>query len=160
MAPNGVDEGGIVLHRRAYDEIGLRVLVAEDDDDLRGVVADALRSDGYAVIEARDGAEGMALLNDSMSDPSTRLDVLVADVRMPNLSGLGMLAELRRTGVRLHVVMMTGFYPNSVEVIAKRLGALGVLRKPFDLDDLRTALMNAQTPRSTPPSSAAGRSPI
>ena len=148
-----------MLHRRAYDQIGLRVLVADDDDALRGVVADALRSDGYVVVEARDGLEGMALLNDSMSDPLTRLDVVVADVRMPNLSGLGMLEQLRHTGVRLPVVMITGFYPNSVEVVAKRLGALGVLRKPFDLDDLRTALMNAQTLRSRPPPPRAGRSP-
>jgi two-component system, response regulator, stage 0 sporulation protein F len=149
----------VVLHRRAYDEIGLRVLLAEDDDALRGLVAEALRSDGYDVLEARDGVEGMALLNDSMSDPSAHLDVVLADVRMPNLSGLGMLEQLRRCGVRLPVVMMTGFCPSSVEVVAKRLGALGVFRKPFDLDDLRTALMNAQTLGSRPPPSAAGRSP-
>jgi ActR/RegA family two-component response regulator len=40
--------------------------------------------------------------------------------------------------------MMTGFSPDSVEVVARRLGAMGVLRKPFDVDDLRTALMHAR----------------
>ena len=124
----------------------MTVLVADDDDELRATVVDALRSDGYVVLEARDGEEMLALLRDTLSDPATRPDVVVADVRMPKLSGLGVLAELRYAGMRVPVVMMTGFYPESVEVVAKRLGAIGVLRKPFDLDDLRTAVMNAHGP--------------
>ena len=147
------------MHQRAYDEPGLKVLIAEDDDELREVIAGALRSDGYAVFEARDGLEGLALVNDTMADPTTRLDVVVADVRMPNLSGLGMLAELRRAGVSLPIVMMTAFIPNYVEVLAKRLGALGVLRKPFGLNDLRSAVMNAHRPRSSPPGPT-GASPL
>jgi two-component system response regulator (stage 0 sporulation protein F) len=147
LAPNSASlKECDVLHRRTYDEVGTRVLVADDDDDLRAVLVEALRSDGYAVTEARDGVETMALLNDTFADPATRLDVVVADVRMPRLSGLGVLKELRRVGMRLPVVMMTGFHPESVEVVAKRLGALGVLQKPFDLDDLRTAVMNAHGP--------------
>jgi two-component system response regulator (stage 0 sporulation protein F) len=133
----------VVLHRRAYDEVGRRVLVADDDDELRGILVEALRSDGYAVSEARDGMEMLAIIHDSLTYPGSRPDVVVADVRMPHLSGLGALQELKRTGVRLPVVMMTAFCPESVEIVAKRLGAAGVLRKPFDLDDLRTAVLNA-----------------
>jgi CheY-like chemotaxis protein len=135
-----------VLHQRAYDEVGLKVLLADDDDALRTMLADVLRSDGYEVLEARDGVETLALLDDSLTDPRTRPDVIVADVRMPHLSGLGVLQELKRTGLRVPVVMMTAFCPPSVEVVAKRLGALGVLTKPFDLDDLRTAVLNAHGP--------------
>jgi two-component system, response regulator, stage 0 sporulation protein F len=134
------------VHQRAYDEIGVRILVADDDDDLRAVVVDALRADGYAVLEARDGEEMLAVLHDALTDSANRPDVILADVRMPKLSGLGVLQQLRRAGVRLPVVMMTGFCPSSVEIVAKRLGAWGVLRKPFDLDDLRTVLMNAHSP--------------
>jgi nitrogen fixation/metabolism regulation signal transduction histidine kinase len=68
-----------VLHRRAYDEAGLRVLIADDDDELRAILAEALRSDGYEVSEARDGAEMLALLNDTLTDPVARPDVIVAD---------------------------------------------------------------------------------
>jgi two-component system response regulator (stage 0 sporulation protein F) len=132
-----------VLHRRAYDETGRRVLVADDDDALRAIVVDALRSDGYSVSEAQDGMEMLAIINDSLTNPLSRPDVVVADVRMPHLSGLGALQELKRAGVRLPIVMMTAFCPSSVEVVAKRLGASGVLQKPFDLDDLRTAVINA-----------------
>jgi len=126
------------------DVTGMTVVVADDDDELRAVVVDALRSDGYSVVEARDGEELLALVADLVGDAATRPDVIVADVRMPKLSGLGVLEELRRTHVRLPVVMMTGFSPDSVEVVARRFGAMGVLRKPFDLDDLRTAVMNAR----------------
>jgi DNA-binding response OmpR family regulator len=136
----------VVHHQRTYDEVGLRVLVADDDDELRATLVDALRADGYIVLEAHDGEEMLALLHDTISDPATRPDVIIADVRMPKLSGLGVLAELRHEGVHVPIVMMTGFHPESVEVVAKRLGAIGILRKPFDLDDLRTAVMNAHTP--------------
>jgi DNA-binding response OmpR family regulator len=124
--------------------MGLKVLVADDDDELRAALVDALRSDGCIVFEARDGEEMLAVLHDTISDPATRPDVLVADVVMPKLSGLGVLTELRHAGVRVPVVMMTGFCPDSVDVVAKRLGAIAVLRKPFGLDALRTALLRAR----------------
>jgi len=134
-----------MLHRmNEVDVAGTTVIVADDDEELRGIIANALRSDGYSVIEARDGEELLALVADTLGDVAMRPDVIVADVRMPKLSGLGVLEELRRTHVRLPVVMMTGFSPDSVEVVARRLGATGVLRKPFDVDDLRTAVMNAR----------------
>ena len=122
---------------------GTKVLVAEDDEELRAVVVEALRDDGYTVAEARDGAELLSMLNDSLPDPAKRPDVVVADVRMPKLSGLGVLEQLKHDRVRVPVVIITGFAPQSVSVVARRLGAVGVLRKPFDLDDLRTAVMNA-----------------
>jgi CheY-like chemotaxis protein len=127
------------------DVTGLTVLVADDDDALRTVVVEALRADGYIVVEARDGEELLAVIADTVGNPATRPDVIVTDVKMPKLSGLGVLEELRRTHVCLPVVMMTGFLPDSVEVLARRLGAMGVLRKPFDVDDLRTAVMHAHS---------------
>jgi CheY-like chemotaxis protein len=125
------------------DTSATTVLVADDDDELRLLVVEALRSDGYVVVEARDGAETLERFADTLADPSSCPDILVIDVRMPKLSGLGVLHELRRLHVRLPVVMMTGFAPESVAVIAKRLGAMAVLKKPFDVDDLRSAVLNA-----------------
>jgi DNA-binding response OmpR family regulator len=122
----------------------LKVLVADDDDDLRASIVNALRADGYMVLEARDGEETLAFFHKAAADPSTRPDVILADVRMPKLSGLGVLVQLRRAGVRLPVVMMTAFYPDSVDIVAKRLGARSVLRKPFDLGALRAAVTAAR----------------
>jgi len=127
----------------SYATSGTRIFVAEDDDELRGVVVEALQADGYTVVEARDGAELLALLETTLDDPSASPAVIVADVRMPKLSGLGVLDHLRKANIHVPVVMMTGFAIESVGVVARRLGALGVLGKPFDVDDLRMAVMNA-----------------
>jgi DNA-binding response OmpR family regulator len=137
------------MRATSQEQTGTRVLVADDDDDFRVAVAEALRSEGYAVVEARDGAEMLALIYDALADPAMRPEIVVADVQMPKLSGLGALEEMRRAGVRLPFWMMTGFSPSSVEIVAKRLGARGVLRKPFDFETLRSALLSV---REEPPS--------
>jgi two-component system OmpR family response regulator len=119
------------------------VLVADDDEDIRLLVANILRADGYFVVEASDGAELLSLLEEALEDPTARPDVVVADIMMPKLSGLGVLDALRRAQVHFPVLLMTVLEDDSIHVVARRLGALGVLRKPFDMDDLRTAVLNA-----------------
>ncbi len=131
-------------HRTDCDAVRTIVVVADDDDDLRSLVAETLRADGYAVVEARDGAELLSVLSNTLDDPFGRPELILTDVLMPNLSGLGVLEQLRRARVRVPILMMTGFAPNSVAAVAKRLGAIGVLRKPFDMDDLRVAVLNAK----------------
>jgi CheY-like chemotaxis protein len=127
------------------DAVGRRVFVADDDDELRALVADTLRSDGYTVVEARDGAELLMLLEEAIDDPAARPDLIVSDACMPNLSGLGVLEHLKRAHIVVPVLIMTGFVPLSVGVVAKRLGGLGVLSKPFDADALRAAVAVAAT---------------
>jgi CheY-like chemotaxis protein len=119
------------------------VLVADDDDDMRDLVAGTLRADGYAVLEARDGADLLTQLETAMGDPAARPDLVVTDIMMPKLSGLGVLDALRRAQLHFPVILMTVLKDDSVYIVARRLGAVGVLRKPFDIDDLRTAVVNA-----------------
>ena len=119
------------------------VLVADDDEDMRALIASTLRDDGYEVAEARDGADLLAQLEAGLDDPRKRPDVVVSDVIMPELSGLGVLEALRRAQQRLPVILMTVVSDETIHTVAKRLGAVGVLRKPFDIDDLRTAIVNA-----------------
>ena len=122
----------------------LLVLVADDDEDMRAHVAATLRADGCSIIEARDGAELLEVLRHAINDPELRPDVLVTDVRMPRLSGLGVLDALRRAQWNLPVIMMTVVSDESIRTVAKRLGAIGVLHKPFDPNDLVIAVRNAQ----------------
>jgi CheY-like chemotaxis protein len=121
----------------------LTVLVADDDEDMRSLVVATLVSDGYRVIEARDGAELLDHLSDALEDPNSRPDVVVTDVLMPKLSGLGVLDALRRAQWNVPVILMTVLGDGSVETLAHRLGAVCVLRKPLDVDDFRTAVLNA-----------------
>ncbi len=122
----------------------LRVLVADDDEDIRALVSSTLRADGCSTIEAGDGEELLELLRTSMDEPWLCPDVVVADVKMPKLSGLGVLAALQRARWKLPVIMMTVLSDDSIHRVAKRLGAVGVLRKPFEPSDLVNAVRSAR----------------
>lgn len=122
----------------------LSVLVADDDEDMRALVTETLRGDGHHVCEARDGVDLLDRLKEALDDPSRRPLVVVTDVLMPNLSGLGVLAALRRSRWPVPVILMTALEDESVLTVAKRFGAVTVFRKPIDVDDLRTAVLNAQ----------------
>jgi CheY-like chemotaxis protein len=126
----------------------LRVLVADDDDAMRALITSTLHADGCSTVEARDGEELLDLLRSSMDEPWLRPDVVVADVKMPKLSGLGVLAALKRAKWNLPVVMITVVSDQSIYTVAKRLGAVGVLHKPFDRADLLTAVRNAKAVRT------------
>jgi CheY-like chemotaxis protein len=125
----------------------LAVLVAEDDDALRTLVVRTLEACGCSTCEARDGGELVDLLDRARDEPHLRPDVLITDVRMPKLSGLGALLALRKANWNLPVVVMTAVQDETIDTVALRLGAVGVLHKPFDLDDLMTAVQNARAMR-------------
>jgi DNA-binding response OmpR family regulator len=130
-----------------------RLLLAEDDLDLRQMVAGALRADGYEVVEARDGGRllveiGTAYLHET---PAEAFDLLISDVRMPVCNGLQILEGLRLAHWRTPAIVMSAF---GDEVTRDRVESLGAayFDKPFDLDDLRTAviymLQKKRAPRS------------
>jgi CheY-like chemotaxis protein len=125
----------------------LMVYVADDDADMRALVSETLRGDGCATREASDGEELLELLRLALADPELCPDVVVADVRMPRLSGLGVLHALRRAAWNLPVIMITVVSDQSIHTVAKRLGAVGVLHKPFDPDDLLIAVRHAKAAR-------------
>jgi two-component system nitrogen regulation response regulator GlnG len=125
----------------------LRVLVADDDDDMLALVTATLQGDGCSTVEAHDGDELIEMLTHALDQPNLRPDVIVADVKMPGLSGLGVLAVLNRMTSRVPVVLMTVVTDASIHAVARRLGAVGVLHKPFDPDDLLTAVRNAKSIR-------------
>lgn len=120
------------------------VLVADDDDDMRALIAETLRSDHFSVLEASNGTDLLELLNKGLEVPEHRPELIISDVRMPMLSGLGVLSWLRRAQVSIPVILITGMTDESIWTVAERLGATGLLRKPFELDDLRTAVINAR----------------
>ena len=139
------------------------VFVADDDEAMREAVATSLRAVGHNVVEARDGAELLDLLRATMDAPLLRPGLVVADVRMPNLSGLGVLAALQRAQWNVPVLLITALADEFVQTVAYRMGAIGVLRKPFETDDLLTAVLNAgalfERSRSSRPPSKTSRDP-
>lgn len=125
-----------------------RILLAEDDAEMRALLADALRNDGHEVVEARHGAELMQLLAARLQDSGEleRVDLVVSDVRMPGWSGLEILEALRGARALVPVILITAFGGSDVHSRADDLGAVVVFDKPFDVDDLRTAVVHALAP--------------
>lgn len=114
-----------------------RILLVDDDESLRGVLAYTLREEGYLVDEARDGADGLARFRDE------RPDLVIADLKMPRMDGLALLAELRKEGSEVPVVMLTAFGTIEQAVEAMKRGAFHYLAKPYNRDELRVVVRNA-----------------
>lgn len=127
-----------------------RVILAEDDDELRVLLAQALRRDGYDVIEAKDGRELLDLIVDQMLYPGSNPppDLVITDVRMPGPSGLRALAALRRLDWVTPMMVITAFGDDTIKAECQRIGVSWVFDKPFDIDDLRTAVRNLVDPIS------------
>lgn len=106
-----------------------QVLIAEDDDDLRSLIARTLRKRGLSTLEARNGAEALAMVNE-------RVSLLVLDLNMPDVDGLAVLRELReRSGTRqLPVLVITG--TEGYRDTAIELGAAGYLTKPLEVSEV------------------------
>jgi len=112
-----------------------RVLLAEDDAEMRALLASTFRSHRYEVIEARDGRELLDRLTDAMAD-GRRVDCIVTDVLMPRLTGTEALRSIRNAGMVIPVVVITAFGDHATRIDAWLLGAVAVLDKPFDTEDL------------------------
>ena len=132
-------------HRRVTpDASPPRIIVAEDEADVRQLVAVAFRGLGYEIIEARSGAELLDEIGDGLldEDEARRPDVIISDIRMPGLTGLEILAGLRQANWNTAIVIMTAFPSRETREEAERLGADAFFAKPFDIDDLMTAVIN------------------
>jgi CheY-like chemotaxis protein len=120
----------------------LRVLIADDDDDLREKLSLLLGRRGCLTWEARNGAEVLDWLRTTSDLALAPPDVLLLDVRMPRHTGVDLLAELRRSGWHLPIVLMTALADDAVHDAAIVWGAAAVLEKPFSSDTLDTVLLN------------------
>jgi CheY-like chemotaxis protein len=125
-----------------------RVLLAEDDYELRRLIASVLRRDGYEVVEAADGLELLAQIEDMLTARRERSDgfLVLADVQMPGLSGLDVLAILRCACCATPVVLMTAFGDEETHGEAHELGAAALFNKPIDLDVLRSVVVETMPP--------------
>jgi CheY-like chemotaxis protein len=116
----------------------LRILVADDDESLRTLLAAVLASDGHETVDVADGAELLERLARGLLEGSGwSFDLIVSDVEMPMWSGLDLLAGLSREPTAPPIILMTAFGDERTHREARRLGAITLLDKPFDLEELR-----------------------
>ena len=114
------------------------VLVAEDDVEMRSLVADCLRKDAFDVIELKDGGRLLVWIARQYRslEPNPHVDLIVTDLRMPVMTGLEILRGLRSAHCPTPLILMTAFGDDDVRHEAEGLGAT-FLDKPFTLARLR-----------------------
>jgi EAL domain-containing protein (putative c-di-GMP-specific phosphodiesterase class I)/ActR/RegA family two-component response regulator len=135
MSDGGPREGKSVPVRAEHAP---HVLLVEDDEVLRRVVARILGGEGFEVTQARDGREAFAELD------RREFDVVVSDVTMPNMSGLQLLRAIRTRDLELPVILLTGMPSIEGAREAKQNGALYYLTKPVDGARLVIAVSRAE----------------
>ena len=114
---------------------GATILLVEDEEIVHTIVEEILRDHGYTVLGARDGRQGLQLLEER----GEAIDLLLTDVVMPELSGLELVEEARRLRPGLAVVVMSGYVGGGAEVDE----ALPFLQKPFTHDSLLDTVRDA-----------------
>jgi two-component system chemotaxis response regulator CheY len=104
------------------------ILIIDDSPSIRQMVAFTLKSDGYTVIEAADGVEGLAKAN------AHDIDLVLSDQNMPNMDGITFVKALRALPkfVATPILMLTTVHNDEIKAQGKEAGATGWLVKPFD----------------------------
>lgn len=113
------------------------LLVVDDEQSMREFMSIMLQGEGYQVDCAADGKQAVDLLNENV------YDLVLSDVRMPNLNGIELLRQIKMLGVDTVVVMMTAFSTATQAVEAMKEGAYDYLNKPFKNDEIRLVIRNA-----------------
>ncbi len=114
-----------------------RVLIAEDDRSLRTVMGKVLASQGFAVEETGDGREALERIR------GEHFDVAIVDIKMPSLSGLDLLEQVRALPDPPHVIVITAQNTMSNAIEAMKRGAYEYLTKPFDIDLFEELVLRA-----------------
>ncbi len=114
------------------------VILAEDDLELRKLIARALEVEGFEVTQAADAGQAIDRIAAGWLDASAGAppSIVVTDVLMPGISGLDLLESLAKARCACPVVVITAFGSDATHHRALELGAAAVFDKPFDVDDL------------------------
>jgi DNA-binding response OmpR family regulator len=108
----------------------MKILIVEDERTLSMIISDTLRDEGFDVVQAYDGNQGLSSMR--VHHP----DVVIADVMMPNMDGFEMVRQMRRTDKTTPVLFLTARSSTDDLVAGFKLGANDYLKKPFKMQEL------------------------
>jgi len=112
------------------DSVKLKLLLVDDEDDFRRATSAALGRRGFTVTEAANGVEALnAIRND-------RPDIVLLDLKMPGMSGIETLQEIRKQDATLPVIILTGHGDYDAAIAGIKLSIVDFLQKPVDMDQL------------------------
>jgi CheY-like chemotaxis protein len=116
-----------------------RILVADDEEAIRSLVARALAQDGHEIVTADDGAEALDLITRRRG----KFDLLVADIRMPVMDGIALALAAARDHPNVTILLMTGYADQRERATGLSTLIHDVVTKPFSLATIRAAVNGA-----------------
>lgn len=114
-----------------------KILIADDEKNMRWILEKNLRDDGLEIIEAGDGEEAFNKFLDN--EP----DMIILDYKMPILDGMETLKRVNKVNSKIPVIMITAHGSTEAAVEAMRLGAIDYIQKPFDIEELKIKIKKA-----------------
>ena len=123
-----------------------RVLIADDEDSMRRLVARAIAMDGHDTVTAQDGAEAL----DILTRDNGAFDLLLTDIQMPVMDGIALALSAKRDFPDLIILLMTGYAAQRERASNLNAIAHDVISKPFSVADIRTAVADALAARKAP----------
>src|SRR5574337_438320 len=130
------------------------ILVVDDEQGMRELLTVLLEHQGYRVIAASDGQQALEIITHQLPD------LVISDVRMPRMDGIGLLTGIRKTDPHLPVIMVTAYASMDSTIQAMRLGADDYITKPFRIDEIRLVVEKALAKARTQPHGPASRSAV
>lgn len=120
-----------------------RVLIADDEDSMRSLVARAIAMDSHETVTAADGAEAL----DILAGDARAFDLLLTDIKMPIMDGIALALAAARDFPDLVILLMTGFADQRERASGLNAIVHDVVTKPFSVADIRTAVADALAER-------------
>ncbi len=120
----------------------IKILIIDDEKNIRLTLRDILEDDGHQVVEAGSGEAGLDLLKQQ------NVDLVLLDVRLPGMDGIEVLKSIRKTDEELDVIMISGHATVGTAVDALRIGAYDFLEKPLSLARVKLAIRNLSEKQS------------
>jgi two-component system chemotaxis response regulator CheY len=122
-----------------------RVLVVDDEADVRKVVRMTLQKAGYDVLEAENGEKAIETIN--AGENRLLLDIVICDIRMPKINGVEAIAYFRANYPRVPIIVLTGFPDADMATSMLRQGVVDYLVKPVEGEKLRESVARAMEQR-------------
>jgi two-component system chemotaxis response regulator CheY len=126
-----------------------RVLVVDDEADIRKVVRMTLQKAGYEVLEAENGEKAIETINSG--ENRLLLDVMICDIRMPKVNGIEAIAYFRQNYPRVPLIVLTGFPDTDMATSLLRQGVVDYLVKPVEGEKLKASVARAMEQRELAP---------
>lgn len=117
-----------------------KILVVDDDEEVRKTIRLQLKGTGFEVLEAEDGKRGIEVLDD---ENVTLVDAIICDVRMPNVNGVEAVSYFRREYPHIPVIILTGYPDVKLAVEFMKEGVVEYLVKPVEKEKLVETIMKA-----------------